>query len=148
MVAEIAKALNISYYVRKAKENRYLNEVILDKIKIYELTQIGKSILDQYTTSIGRTKKNTPRCRAENVRFKASVNTLATKNPDWHKVEMNNWVQYNSIVDDIKVHLNMGKDPTIGFIPSPVEGRKRKDAGFITAKECYSIESRIDRRVT
>jgi hypothetical protein len=57
MVAEIAKALNISYYVRKAKENRYLNEVILDKIKIYELTQIGKSILDQYTTSIGRTKK-------------------------------------------------------------------------------------------
>jgi hypothetical protein len=35
---------------------------------------------------------------------------------------MNNWAQYGSKVDNIIIHLNNGKDPTIEFIPSAVDG--------------------------
>jgi hypothetical protein len=41
---------------------------------------------------------------------------------DWKKIELNNWTQYNSQIDDVKIRLNKGKDPTIEFIPSPIDG--------------------------
>jgi hypothetical protein len=41
---------------------------------------------------------------------------------DWKKIELNNWAQYNSQLDDVKIRLNKGKRPTIEFIPSPIDG--------------------------
>ena len=41
---------------------------------------------------------------------------------DWKKVEMTHWTQYNSEIDRVRVRINMGKNPTIEFLPSPVEG--------------------------
>jgi hypothetical protein len=37
---------------------------------------------------------------------------------DWHKVEMNNWNQYTTEVDSVKVKLNDGARPTIEFLPA------------------------------
>ena len=48
----------------------------------------------------------------------------ATVPVDWHKVEINNWSQYGATVDDIKIHLNDGNSPSIGFIPSAVGDEK------------------------
>lgn len=125
-LTKIAKALDIrkshvSYYIRKAKEIGYIREVCRDRIKIFELTQRGKNFIDQYDKNIQNNKRLSS-CRAENIRFKASVHRLPVKTPDWHKVEMNNWSQYKSIVDNIKVKLNMGNSPTIEFLPSPIDG--------------------------
>ena len=39
------------YYLKRAKEIGYINEVVRDKVKILELTQAGKNFVDQYTTT-------------------------------------------------------------------------------------------------
>ena len=52
---------------------------------------------------------------------------------DWKEVQMNNWVQYGSQVDNITVHLNNGKNPTLEFFPSPIDGDdpyKLRDKAF------------------
>jgi DNA-binding MarR family transcriptional regulator len=121
ILTKIAKVLNkkkshVTYYISKAKERGYVNEVLRDKIKILELTQKGKNLLDQYDKK--KTQDNQlPSCRAENIRFEAVIHRLPSKSVDWQKVNMNNWNQYNSTVDNIRVHLNMGKSPSIEFIP-------------------------------
>ena len=113
--AQIAKTLDVSkshvsYYVQKATKIGYINEICRDSIKILELTQKGTNFIDQYKNNTS-TKQQLPRCRAENVRFKAEVYKLPSKSIDWNKVSMNNWSQYTTTVDDLKVHLNNGKIP-------------------------------------
>jgi hypothetical protein len=139
--AQVAFALGISkphvsYYVRKAIRTGYVKELFRDKIRILELTQEGKTFFDQYKykckykydkqynkqSSSTHIENQLPICRAENIRFKAHVYKLPSKPLDWNKIEMNNWSQYNSIVDDIKVHINNCKVPSIEFIPSPING--------------------------
>ena len=133
---------HVSYYITRAKERGYLNELCRDKIKILELTQPGKNFLDQYDK---KTKgKQLPNCRAENVRFKAPIHRLPTKTPDWHKVEMNNWSQYNSTVDNIKVKINMGKTPTIEFIPSPVDGDNPWEPYVLLVNECTKVARKLE----
>jgi hypothetical protein len=46
---------------------------------------------------------------------------------DWEKIQMHNWVKYRSVVDDIRMHLNMGEHPTVELIPSPVDGQNHYD---------------------
>jgi DNA-binding MarR family transcriptional regulator len=123
-IAEIlgTKKPYVSYYIRRAIEIGYIKKIVQDKIKIYELTQQGKSFLDQYNNNRTHAKQQLPSCRAENVRFKAPVYKFPARPPNWHKVEMNNWSQYNSIVDNIRIKLNMGKTPSIEFLPSPIDG--------------------------
>src|SRR5215211_2983156 len=123
-LTEIGRTLNmtrphISYYVRRAKENGYLKESYRDRIRIFELTQAGTNFLDQYSKT-----KNAPStiCRAENVRLIVPINKLPTRTPDWNKVEMNNWSQYRSTVDDIRIRYNDSKSPSIEFLPSPIDG--------------------------
>lgn len=123
-LTEIARTLHmsrphVSYYVRKAKENGYLKESLCDRIKIIELTQLGTNFLDQYSKT-----KNAPLtiCRTENVRLIAPVHRPPTRTPDWSRVEVNNWAQYRGAVDDIRVHYNDSKNPSIEFLPSPIDG--------------------------
>ena len=53
ILIKIAKVLNmekshVSYYIGKAKRAGFVKEVLRDRIKILELTQVGKNFLDQY----------------------------------------------------------------------------------------------------
>jgi hypothetical protein len=157
--AQIAKILGITkphvyYYVKKAIIFGYVKEVCRNRIKILEVTQIGKNFLDQYSYGYGKqySKQSSgmhyydqlPICRAENVRFKAYVYRLPTKSLDWNKVEMNNWSQYNNIVDDIKVHLNNGRAPTIEFIPSPIDGSNPWELFGILYNDCNQVAKKLE----
>jgi hypothetical protein len=146
--ARIAKTFgvsrsHVSYYVKKALTIGYVQEICRDRIKILELTQKGTNFIDQYkkSTSI---KQQLPRCRAENIRFKAAVYRLPSKSLDWKKVAMNNWTQYNSIVDDVKVHLNYGKSPSMEFIPSPVDGSNPWELYGILYNDCNEAARKLE----
>src|SRR5215467_14953933 len=97
----------ISYYVNKLEKLGYIKVRTRDVYKLLEITQTGKNFLDQYTTSHSNNIK--PICRLENIRFKASISTMPPESIDWKKIEMNNWTQYNSEIDSVKIRLNDGK---------------------------------------
>ncbi|HEY7079531.1 MAG TPA: winged helix-turn-helix domain-containing protein [Nitrososphaeraceae archaeon] len=123
--SQIAEKLNrdkqlISYHIIRLRKFGYVKEKTLDVYKLLEVTQPGKNFLDQCTKKMQHT--NLPTCRAENVRFIAPVHKFPTRCVDWQKVEINNWTQHRTTVDDVKVHLNECTKPTIEFIPSPIEG--------------------------
>lgn len=105
----------VSYHSKRLIQKGYLKTIARDAFKILELTQSGKNFLDQYS-------KSQILFRLENIRFKARIMTVPLHPIDWKKVQLNNWTQYSSVVDEVKVRLNVGKSPTIEFIPSPVEG--------------------------
>lgn len=146
---KISKPL-VSYYVRKAIKIGYIKELFRDKIRVLELTQEGKIFLDQYSKQYnkqsfsGNNNHSLPICRAENIRFRARVHKLPTKPLDWNKVEMNNWNQYNSIVDNIKVHLNNGKTPSIEFIPSPINGSNPWELFGILYNDCNEVARKLE----
>lgn len=161
--AQVAFALGISkphvsYYVRKAIRIGYVKELFRDKIRILELTQEGKTFFDQYKykckykydkqyckrSSSTYSKNQLPICCAENIRFKAQVHKLPCKPLDWNKVAMNNWSQYNSIIDDIKVHLNDGKIPSIEFIPSPINGSNPWELLGILYNDCNEVARKLE----
>src|SRR5919112_2412586 len=62
---------------------------------------------------------------------------------DWKRVPMNNWAQYSSQVDSIKVHLNDGKNPTIEFIPSPVDGNDPFQLYGMVMYDCTKAAERL-----
>ena len=146
---KISKPL-VSYYVRKSTKIGYIKELFRDKIRVLVLTQEGKNFLDQYSKQYtkqsfsGNNNQSLPVCRAENIRFRARVYKLPTKPLDWNKVEMNNWSQYNSIIDDVKVHLNNGKAPSIEFIPSPVNGNNPWELIGILFNECNEVARQLE----
>jgi DNA-binding MarR family transcriptional regulator len=124
-IAEVlnVKKSHVSYYLKRAKKFGYINEVVQDKVKILELTQAGKNFVDQYMTT-NHSTNSTPICRLENIRFKAAVYRMPSPETlDWNRVRMNSWAQYGSKVDNVRVHLNNGKSPTIEFYA--VSGRWR-----------------------
>jgi hypothetical protein len=126
IASQIAEKLNrdkqlISYHINRLKKFGYVKEIMRDVYKRLEITQAGKNFLDQYT--ISRSNHNEPICRLENIRFKAAIYKMPPpESLDWKKIELNNWSQYNSQIDDVKIRLNKGKSPTIEFIPSPIDG--------------------------
>ncbi|MFY9964792.1 MAG: hypothetical protein WBL44_14415 [Nitrososphaeraceae archaeon] len=136
----------VSYYVKKAIRVGYIKELLRDKIRVLELTQEGKIFLDQYgkQSSSTSSQNQLPVCRAENIRFKAQVYKLPSKSLDWNKVAMNNWSQYNGVVDDIKVHLNDGKIPTIEFIPSPINGSNPWELFGMLHNECNEVARKLE----
>jgi hypothetical protein len=139
--ADIAKALKISpplisYYISKAKKLGYIKQVFRDVFRAYELTQPGKRFLDQYE------KSNTSPwllCRAENIQFRAEIVQMPKIPVDWKKIQMHNWVQYKSRIDEVRVKINMGKNPTIEFLPSPVEGDDPFELFVIMVVECTNV---------
>lgn len=141
---------HLSYYIKKAIKVGYIKELYRDKIRILELTQDGKNFLDQYSRQYnkqsfsGSNNHSLPLCRAENIRFKAQVYKLPIKPLDWNKVEMNNWSQYNTIVDDIKVHINNGKASSIEFIPSPINGSNPWELVGILYSDCNEVARKLE----
>lgn len=146
--AQIAKTFGISrshvsYYIKKALTIGYVQEICRDRIKILELTQKGTNFIDQYKNRTS-TKHQLPHCRAENIRFKAPVYRLPSKPLDWKQVAMSNWTQYNSMVDDVKVHLNCGKSPSIEFIPSPIDGSDLWQLFGILFNDCNEAARKLE----
>ena len=122
--SEIARKLNlskqhISYYIRKLKVCGYVQEVTRDRFKVLQVTQAGKNFIAMYEHS---SSYHIPICRAENIRFKAEIIRMPSIPVDWHKVEMHNWDQYSNTISGIKVHINLGNQPTIEFIPGAIDG--------------------------
>ena len=114
-LTEIAHVLNIkkshlSYYLKRAKQMGYVKECCRDKIKILQLTQPGSKFVDQYEKQhLGLDHP----VRLENIRFIAEIVEMPKVPVDWEKIPMHNWVQHRSVIDDIRVHLNLGERPLI-----------------------------------
>jgi DNA-binding MarR family transcriptional regulator len=126
VAAEIAGTLDISrshvsYYITKSKKRGFIKELARDAFAVLELTQPGKNFLDQYN----KNNPVTPICRLENLELIAPITLLPEIPMDWKKIQMRNWAQYNSQVDNVKVRVNLGKTPTLELFPSPVDGDKR-----------------------
>jgi DNA-binding MarR family transcriptional regulator len=143
---DIAKSLKIGkshvyYYVKRLKKLGYVEEEFRDSFKSLVVTQEGKNFVDQYTSSTSPSYI----CRLENVRFKAPVHTMPpVESLDWKKAQMNNWTQYGSKVDNIHVHLNDGKNPTIEFIPSAVDGDDPYKLLAIALYDCTKAAEKIE----
>jgi hypothetical protein len=155
---EIAKVLQVSksllsYHINKAIISGYVVEAGRDTFKIYELTQPGKKFLAMYQQQQQQHNKagqesslSTPICRAENVRFKAPVHKMPSKPVDWHKVEMNNWNQYNTEVGSVKVKLNDGDNPTIEFLPAAVDGNDPNKLYIELFSDCDEVAKNLEQR--
>jgi hypothetical protein len=57
---------------------------------------------------------------------------------------MNNWTQYNSIVDNVKVHLNDGRFPSIEFIPSPIDGNNPWELFGMLYHDCNEVARKFE----
>ena len=140
VATDIARKLNlkkshVSYYIKKAKTMGFVNQVTRDVFSVLELTQAGKNLLDQYN----RNNPSIPVCRAENIQFIADIFQMPTIQVDWKKIQMRNWIQYTSKIDEVKVNINIGKNPTIVFIPSPVDGVDPYEVYTILVTECLNV---------
>jgi hypothetical protein len=153
--SEIAKKLHlgkqlVSYHICNLKRRGYIKETGRDVFKLLEVTRTGKHFLAMYQ-HLSTTTMSTPTCRAENVRFKASVYKMPSSPMDWHKVEMHNWNQYTTEVDSINVKLNDGNNPTIEFLPGPIDGNDPFKLCCILLLDCYDeakkLEENLDMRI-
>ena len=131
----------MSYYIRKAKKLGYVTESARDVFKPLELTQAGKNFLDQSEHS-----EPNHICRAENIIFKAEVSEMSKIPLDWTKIQMHNWVQYNSKVDSVHVKLNMGNKPTVELIPSPVDGDDPNQLFITLVYDCINVITSLQER--
>jgi DNA-binding MarR family transcriptional regulator len=143
-LSEIAKSLKIkkshvSYYTAKARSLGYVKEVARDTFKILEVTQAGKNFLAMYHKSL-----EVPICRAENTRFKGPVYKMPTIPVDWGRVEMRNWTQYTNVIDDIKIKVNCGINPTIEFIPGPIDGDNPLAMFGSILLDCSEVAKRLE----
>src|SRR5437867_1322958 len=120
-----------------------LLETNRDVFKVLELTQAGKNFLDQYN----KNNPSIPICRAENIQFKAPIIKMPTIAVDWKKIQMHNWTQYTSQIDSVKVRLNMGKNPTIEVIPSPIDGDDPFELYIILVYECINVIQSLNDRI-
>jgi predicted transcriptional regulator len=140
VAADIARTLDISrshvsYYIKKARERGFINQITRDSFAVLQVTQPGKNFLDQYD----KNQLSIPICRAENIRFKAVITQMPTLPVDWKKIEMHNWTQYSSQIDGVKVRLNTGVVPILELLPSPVDGNDPYELFTINVCECYNV---------
>ena len=159
IAADIARTLNmseslISYYITKGKRQNYIKQVTRSSNNILELTQCGQNFLDKYTTTSKVLVRDTPTklyngsstsipipiLRLENIQFKTKILQMPTTTipVDWKKIEMNNWTQHTSQIDDVHVRLNDGAIPTLILLPSPVEGDDPFQLYTIVVCACYN----------
>jgi len=148
IASDIAKRLHmtkphISYYIKKAKEKGYIRQSSRDVFALLEVTQPGKNFLDQYY----KNNLSIPNLRLENIQFKATVIQMPTIPVNWKKIQMHNWTQYNSQIDDVKVRLNLGKIPTLELIPSPVAGENIYDLITKTVESCINAYWNLYERI-
>ena len=145
---DIAKTLDqskslISYYIQKAEKHGYIKENPRDVFKPLELTLAGKSLLGRYEKS---NPSSLPAFRLEKMILKADVIEVPSIPVDWKKIEMHNWKQYQSRVDNVSVKLNMGNNPTLELIPSSVEGDNFYDLIFTQVYDCINVIPSLQQR--
>lgn len=131
----------MSYYIQKAEKLGYLKESMRDTFKSLELTQAGQNFLDQCEKY-----EPNPICRAENIRFKAEVLEMPRVPIDWNRVQMHNWVQYTSKVDNVHIKLNMGEKPTVELLASPVDGEDPNELLITLVYDCTNAINAIHER--
>ena len=148
IAADIARYLgmskpHVSYYINKLEKVGLVKQLTRDVITVYELTQAGIDFLDRYT------KDNSvpPVCRAENIQFKATILKMPIDPVDWKRIQMHNWVQYTSEIDSVKVRINMGKNPTLELIPSPLNGDDPYDIYTRLVFECMNVIQTLNSRI-
>jgi hypothetical protein len=139
---------HVFYYLHKAQNMGYIKENGRDAFKRLELTQAGKNFVAMYTYP---DLQDTRICRAENIRFKAQIITMPSIDVDWHRVEMNNWDQYCNEINGIKLHINHGINPTIEFIPPPLDGDNPENLRIKLLQDCiqiaYELEDRLNMKI-
>lgn len=149
ILSDISKELNIqkshvSYYICRAKDLGFIKEGTRSAFKIFELTESGKNFIAMCTNP---DLHDTRTCRAENIRFKASIIRMPSVPVDWHKVELNNWNQYCNEVDGIKLHINHGNNPTIEFIPPPLDGDNPENLRIKLLQDCMKVAQELEDRL-
>ncbi|MGI8831142.1 MAG: hypothetical protein ACR2IS_00735 [Nitrososphaeraceae archaeon] len=147
--SEIAESLRINkshvfYYLHKAQNMTYIKENGRDAFKRFEMTQAGKNFVAMYANP---DIIDTRMCRAENIRFKAPITSMPSIPVDWHKVEMNNWNQYCNEINGIKLHINHGNNPTIEFIPPPLDGDNPENLRIKLLQDCMQIAQELEERL-
>jgi predicted transcriptional regulator len=142
---------HVSYYIGRARDKDFVTEICRDTFKAYELTQPGKNFLAVYQQQQQQQQHNkagqqtmSKICRAENVRFKASVHKMPSIPVDWQKVKMNNWNQYTTEVGSVKVKLNDGDNPTIEFLPAAIDGEDPLKLYFILFSDCTEVAKNLE----
>lgn len=138
IAAEIAKTMCIqpsavSYYLSRALHSGYIIPVFRDAYKSYELTESGKSFLEQYELNVPFT------LRAENIRFRANIVRMPTIPVDWKKIDMHNWKQYSSRIDGMHIRLNVAKTSVLEFLPTPKDGDDPFAIFVILVFECVNV---------
>jgi hypothetical protein len=146
--AKIAISLNrskplISYYIKRLKKFGYVKEECRDVSKMLEVTQGGKHFLTMYENS----NLNRQIYRVENLRFKAKIKKMPTHWPNEKKIEMNHWNKYCFELNDVKVHLNVGNEPTIEFLPKPIEGSNPEEMQDSLLQNCIEVAQELEYRL-
>lgn len=144
--AQIARVLNIdkslvSYYVKKGIALDHIRDEVRDVIRVLNLTQPGEKFLDQYSKL---NNPSVPPIRLENMRFKASIIEMPSTPVNWGNVEMKNWRQHNFRVDNVKVKVNLGKNPTIEFIITPMDGNDPWKLYADAVYDCIMVLARLE----
>jgi hypothetical protein len=145
--SDISSSLNIhkshiSYYIKRLNGFGYIREVCRDVFKLYELTQAGMNFVTMYEN-----KDSMNICRAENIRFKAHLKSLPVSLPNGKKVKMNHWDKYCIESNGIKIHFNIGKEPTVEFLPGPIDGTDPKDMQNALLQDCIEASQELEKRL-
>lgn len=59
---------------------------------------------------------------------------------------MNNWKMYRSKIDSVGIKINLGKQPTVEFLPSPIDGADVFELITILVQECQDAAFRLKER--
>jgi len=69
---------------------------------------------------------------------------MPSRQVDWHKVEMHNWNQYNTVVGGVKVKLNHGASPTIEFLPAAIDGNDPNKIYIKLFSDCTEVAKHLE----
>jgi hypothetical protein len=69
---------------------------------------------------------------------------MPSRQVDWHKVEMHNWNQYNTVVGSVKVKLNAGDIPTIEFLPAAIDGNDPNKLYIELFSDCTEVAKHLE----
>lgn len=136
---------NISYYIDRVEEEGLVRKGVKTSYRPLELTPLGKKFLREYDS--GGTLPQRPPYRLENIRYKARVIKMPSRDIAWDRVEMNNWHYHKSEVDSVYVKLNVGEENTIEFTISGIDGNSFDDLHTKAEFECLQVIRKLESRL-
>ncbi len=132
----------VHYYVRRAIEMGWVRESARSTVRILELTQEGKKVLDQWERG-HYPMAPTNRYLLENLQLAAEIIEGPTKPVNWKRVQMTNWVQYRGKVDKISVTINEGKTKKVVFTLTNLPGDRLLDMLLSAIHEYHKAAFRM-----